>query len=278
VQVKARQPDRTSRRNAPRLGPAAAVALTLLSGCSDDFARVRVRNAADVALVVEGERKDIQMIPRGKHAPYDSPTIYVTSKGAQVWASREPAGLRMKSAVSREHPDPPEPGDLLLTADGRAWTQSVSVASDIHVTPRTDVVRQSDKVPAGQFAFNYDYVVEHSYDIDAGRSSTGLINLSVQVPKENVAGVWEVTRPNRTMGWVCFIGGLFLGSLGIGLTTAHSGSVGIPVIAFAATPLLVIGSYTAMRPETKTLLFSQADPRATAPQPAAPAPGSDVPH
>src|SRR6476469_1318269 len=95
-----------------------AAVLCLPIGCSYDYAQVEVKNPADVALFVESNDKDNDVVPRGSQARFDSPILYRTSDGDNVWTSIDRGGLKIKKAPYRMRRV--RDGKVLLTPEGHA--------------------------------------------------------------------------------------------------------------------------------------------------------------
>lgn len=231
-----------------------AAVLCVPIGCSYDYAQVEVKDATDVALVVEAHDKQDEVVPRGSKARFDSPILYRTSDGDNVWASIDRGGLKIKKAPYRMRRV--RKGEVLLAPDGyAALSQSITIGKDFELSARSSLVERSDAIPTGELRVHYPFEVETGFDPATGQMSSGLMHFALQVPKENVSGVWQISHPNRGFGWVCFTVGLFLGGLGAGLTVAHEGSRGIPMLAIAAAPLF-FGAYMVFDPATKTQLYA----------------------
>src|SRR6185436_3497846 len=113
-------------------------------------------------------------------------------------------------------------GEVLVSPTGRAAiTHSITVSKDFRTTQPSELVQASDAVPAGEVRVRYPYTVETTFDPTTGQTGTGSIHFSLRVPEDNVKNIWQISRPNRGFGWVCFTVGLFLTGLGTGLTVAH---------------------------------------------------------
>ena|SRR5436190_18630689 len=235
-----------------------AAVLCLPIGCSYDYAQVDVKDASDVSLVVEARDKEDEVVPRGSKARFDSPILYRTSGGDNVWASIDRGGLKLKKAPYRMRRV--RKGEVLLTPEGRAaLTQSITVGNDFKLSEPSELVRREGTVPAGELRVHYPFEVETSFDPTTGHMSSGVMNFSLHVPQENVAGVWQISRPNRGFGWVCFAIGLFMSGLGAGLTVAGEGGRGIPMLAVGGAPLF-FGAYLVFDPATKTQLYAAPAP------------------
>jgi hypothetical protein len=236
-----------------------AAVLCLPIGCSYDYAQLDVKDATDVSLVVEAHDKDDEVVPRGSKSRFDSPILYRTSGGDNVWASVDRGGLKIKKAPYRMRRV--RKGEVLLTPDGRAaLSQSITVGKDFQLSAPSELVRRSDAIPSGELRVHYPFEVETALDPTTGQISSGSMHFALTVPKENVAGVWQISRPNRGFGWVCFAVGLFMGGLGAGLTVAGEGNRGVPMLAIAGAPLF-FGAYMVFDPETKTQLYAAPPPR-----------------
>jgi hypothetical protein len=237
-----------------------AAVLCLPIGCSYDYAQLQVKDASDVALVVEAHDKDNEVVPRGSQSRFDSPILYRTTDGDNVWASVDRGGLKLKKAPYRMRRV--RDGEVLLSPEGRAaLTQSVTVSKEFQTNAPSDLVRRSEAVPSGELRLDYPFQVETGFDPATGSVSSGEMHFSLRVPQENVAGLWQISRPNRGFGWVCFGVGLFLGGIGAGLTAAGEGGRGIPMLAIAGAPLF-FGAYMVFDPETKTQLYPGSPPPA----------------